>query len=185
MQTGFPAAAIVAALALLCACRGDAAVNEGAQAAAPATPPALHVAPSHVWQRTSRINILCQLSSAAGNDPAMTRQLCDRIRGIAAATTTLPVAVADAPDAATLGGDAVVLLVHASVQAAEGRNWLIYTIRPFRRSAGDDAALFGTAPRAVALDGAGIAGAQTGAALAASLGEILPWLSGGNDPRPL
>jgi hypothetical protein len=186
---GRPAAAFAAA-ALLCACRGEASVAQGA-AAAPA-PPAVHVAPasrpaapSLLWLGARRINILCQVSTSSGNDPALERALCERVRGIAATGAPIPIAVASAPDGATLGGDSVVLLVHASAEGVAGRPLLAFTIRPFRQSAGDGAALFGTAPHAVPLDGSGMNGPAVEAGLRAALAEILPWIADGTDPRPL
>jgi len=81
-------------------------------------------------------------------------------------------------DPQMLAGDSVVLLVHASLEGAGGPSRLLYTIRPFRHSAGDAAALFGTTPRAVPPD-------EAEAALRASLAEILPWITGQDAPKPL
>jgi hypothetical protein len=182
---GRPAAAISAA-AFLCACRGEAGVTEvAAPAPAPVAQAVRGAAQSLLWQQASRIQILCQVSTVSGNDPALERALCERVRGIAAGGAPIPVSVAAAPDQATLGGDSVVLLVHASAEGVAGRPLLAFTIRPFRQSAGDAAALFGTAPHAVPLDSSGMNGPAVEAGLRAALAEILPWVAGGSGARPI
>jgi hypothetical protein len=185
-KSGRPAAAFAAA-ALLCACRGEASATN--EVAAPVSAPVVHAsraaAPSLLWQQASRLEILCQVSTLSGNDPALERALCERVRAIAAAGAPLPVAVAAAPDQRTLGGGSVVLLVHATAEGVAGRPFLAFTIRPYRQSAEDGAALFGTAPHAVPLDGSGMNGPSVDAALRASLSEILPWVADGSDRRPV
>lgn len=188
MQTGFPAAFLVAAISLLCACRGEAAVSDAPSSTAA---PAAHVsidrtnAPSLVWERASRVGILCQLDTSAADKPSMEEALCERVLSVAAAGAPLPVSVAEAPDGTATGEGAVLLLVHASVGQVGGQSLLTLTVRPYRQSAGDGAVLFGTAPRAVPFDGAGMTGPTIEAALRSSLGEILPWIGGGNAPRPI
>jgi hypothetical protein len=81
-------------------------------------------------------------------------------------------------DPRLIASDTVVLLVHAAVQAGDGREpLLIFTARSFRATAAPSE-LFGATPRAVAMtaDGKGprIDAALT-TALTAALAETLPW----------
>jgi hypothetical protein len=145
-----------------------------AAAADQLSPPA---APSLLWQGARRIAVLCQVSSQSGNDPALEADWCERVRSITAAAAPVPVTVAAAPDAQTLAADTVVLLVHANAVRIGGQRLLAFTIRPFRSSAGDAAALFGTAPRAEPLSEGGSTGKPLDRALQAALADILPWVA--------
>lgn len=188
MQTGFPAAAIVAALALLCACRGDAAVNESAQA----TAPALHVAPEAAPQRTSlpliwsgakRLNILCIVSGSTDSE-TLRSHICAHVVSRAGAGAPLPVAAIQGGDPALIDRDSVALLVHAAVDGAGEAQQLAFSIRPYRAAGVETDILFGAAPRAVPMSRSGAVPAALDAALDAALAETLPWLARPVGARP-
>ena len=175
--------AAAAAASIFCVACSAAPGSAGAPAVSQIRP-AKHLAPtpapSLLWQGARRINILCQVSSETGNDPALEASVCERVRAISGSNAPLPVAVAAAPDAQALAADTVVLLVQASARNIAGQNILAFTIRPFRSSAGDAAALFGTVPRVEPLNKGGVGDNSLNRALQAALAEILPWVSSGS-----
>lgn len=190
MQTGFPAAAIVAALALLCACRGDAAVNDTAPAAAPATVAPEGVAAPQgtslplIWSGGARLNILCIVSGSADHE-AMRADLCARVRAKAAAGAPLPVETIQPGDPAVIDRANVALLVHAAVDGEGAARMLAFSIRPYRAAGVETDVLFGAAPRAVPMPQSGALPAAFDAALDAALAETLPWLSRPAGARPI
>ena len=108
------------------------------------------------------------------NRRALQAALCDRARVLAADKAPIPVAVLPPGDPRLIASDTVVLLVHAAVQAGDGREpLLILTARSFRATAAPSE-LFGATPRAVAMTADG-KGPRIDAALVAALAETLPW----------
>jgi|GEM_PF-1469569 len=172
MQTGYPAAFLVAAISLLCACRGEAAVSD----AAPTAPVAQATSVPAIWQNVGRLNILCVVTGTAHNE-SLRADLCTRIRAMAAAGASLPVEVIAPGDPAAIDPRNVALLVHAAVEGEGADRLLAFSIRPYRTAGSDTHILFGAAPRAVRFTPSGAAPAALDAALAAALAETLPWLA--------
>jgi hypothetical protein len=190
METGFLAVALAAALALLCACRGDAAVNEAAPAAAPATVDLGGAAAPQgtslplIWNGAARLNILCIVSGSADNE-AIRSDLCARIRAKAAAGAPLPVVTIQPGDPAVIDAANVALLVHAAADGEGAARQLAFSIRPYRAGGAETDILFGSAPRAVPMSRSGAVAAALDAALDAALAETLPWLSRPVGDRPI
>lgn len=185
MQTGFPAASLVAAIVALCACRGDAAVNAAAPVDAAPSPVAREATSLPLlWQGARGLNIFCVASGDADGE-RLRNDLCARVRTIAAAGAPLPVRIVAPGDPAILDPDAVALLVHASVASEDGKRLLAFSIRPTRSGGAGRDLLFGAAPRAIRLPQSGAATAALDAALAAALAECLPWLAGSAGMRPI
>jgi hypothetical protein len=108
------------------------------------------------------------------NRRALQAALCDRVRTLAASKAPMPVAVLPPGDPRLIASDTAVLLVHAAVQAGDGREpLLILTARSFRATAAPSE-LFGATPRAVAMT-ADAKGPRIDATLIAALAETLPW----------
>lgn len=158
-----------AALALLSAAGGVPAVSGPAMAA---TQPLM-------WQQVARARVLCLVSSDVPADHrALQDALCARVRAMAAEGAPVPVEPVGFGDPAVLEPDSVTLLVHASVQPDGDGRLLIFSIRPFRPARPDAAELFSAAPRAVRLSGPALPGPELDSALAAALGQSLPWKMG-------
>jgi hypothetical protein len=186
MQTGFPAAALVAALAMLCACRGEAAMNDGAPAAAAplAEPAASGASLPLIWQGARRLNILCVVTGS-GDTEALRRDICARVRSAAEPGAPLPIETIAPGDPAVLEARDVSLLVQASVDGDGADRLLAFSIRPYRAAGVGTDVLFGAPPRAVRLPSSGAAPAALDAALAASLAETLPWLARPRGVQPI
>jgi hypothetical protein len=184
MQSGVPAAALVAALAALCACRGDAAMNENAPDIAALDPAASAEGSTQplIWQGARRLNLLCVVSGNADNE-TLRAQICARVLALAGEGAPLPVATIAPGDPAVLEARDVTLLVHGAVERDGADRMLAFSIRPYRAAGVETDVLFGAAPRAVRLPQSGAAPAALDAALAAALAETLPWLSGPQGAR--
>ncbi|HYJ31470.1 MAG TPA: hypothetical protein VEW25_14155 [Allosphingosinicella sp.] len=178
MQSGVPGAALVAALAL-CACRGDAAMNDGAPGtAAPGPDAAVEPGSSQplIWQGARRLNLLCVVSGNVDGE-ALRAQICERLQALAANGAPIPVAIVAPGDPAVLEPQDVTLLVHGAVEGDGAERMLAFSIRPYRAAGVETDVLFGAAPRALRLSQSGTAPAALDVALAAALAETLPWLA--------
>ena len=132
--------------------------------------------PPLAWAGAKRLHILCNVAGGPGIDQAaLSAQLCGEVKRLAARDAPLPVDIITLGDPAVLAADAVTLLVHASVARTGNDRLLAFTIRPYRRSDEQASVLFGTAPRAVALEGKTIVGPSVAAAIELGLAEALPW----------
>ena len=134
--------------------------------------------PPLAWAGAKRLHIMCNVAGGPGIDQAaLGAQLCGEVKRLAVKGAPVPVDVITLGDPAVLAADAVTLLVHASVARSGDSRLLAFTIRPYRVSDAQAAVLFGAAPRAVALEGAGVSGAAAAAAIDLALSEVLPWRS--------
>lgn len=151
-----------------------------AATSAPASTPTL------MWQGATALGVQCLVERLPyRNDAALGAQLCARVAKLAGARAPMPVRVLALGDAQLLAPGAVTLLVHGSVEPMRGGRALAFAIRPFRASTDQNAVLFGAAPRAVPLTGAGLSGPALDAALTAALAETLPWQARPQGARPL
>lgn len=179
MQTGVSAAAVVAAFGLLCACRGDAAVNAGVPTALPlAEAGSLPL----IWQGADRLRILCIVQ---GGEERLRDDLCARVLAAAGTGAPVPVESVAPGDPAVLDPGGVSLLVHASVATEGDERVLAFTVRPYRAGRSDTDILFGAAPRVVRLPQSGAGSPALDAALRAALAETLPWLERRRTARPI
>ena len=132
--------------------------------------------PPLAFAGTKRLHILCNVAGGPGIDQAaLSAELCGEVKRLAAKGAPVPVDIITLGDPAVLAADAVTLLVHASITRSGESRLLAFTIRPYRTSDAQSAVLFGTAPRAVALQRTGIGGMAVGAAIDAALAETVPW----------
>jgi hypothetical protein len=145
--------------------------------------PALATTPDRNWRGVDRVSILCQVTSAQLDDnrviatDEMTKTLCQRIKAAAERNAPIPVEVVGYGDPSLRSGDAVALLVQATVvDTAPGRPALILAMRTERSASLDGGGTyFGPAPRLASFTSAAD-GAAWDPAIRASLSEILPWL---------
>jgi hypothetical protein len=146
-------------------------VAMGTTTAAAASTPVL------AWDGARLLGVHCLVGpDQLANRRKLQVTLCERVRGLAADNSPLPVVVLPPGDPRLIASDTVVLLFHANVQMNGGEPLqLVFTTRIFRATAAPSE-LFGAAPRAVALP-AGGSSPQLDAALKASLAETLPWRS--------
>jgi len=132
--------------------------------------------PPLAFAGAKRLHILCNVAGGPGIDQAaLSAELCGEVKRLAAKGAPVPVDIIKLGDPAVLGADAVTLLVHASITHSGDSRLLAFTIRPYRTSDAQTGVLFGTAPRAVALQRAGIGGTAVRAAIDAALAETVPW----------
>ncbi len=141
--------------------------------------------PTLIWTDAKRVNILCNVAGGPGIDHiALTTRLCRHVAQIAAKGAPVPVRTIAIGDPAVLAGDAVTLLVHASVSQHGQDRLLAFSVRPYRLSDQADV-LFGAVPRVARLSSSGIPDAALDAALAAALSETVPWLTRPQGPQAI
>jgi hypothetical protein len=135
--------------------------------------------PSLTWRDVKQVAVHCNIQDErAGFDPALTRALCDKVRGLAAAGAPVPLRVAGFGDRVLTAPDSVTLVVQGSTTGAGAAKTLMFTIRPHRVSADQPAELFGSSLRAASLNAADPAIEQ-------ALAEVLPWKAQPLGARPI
>jgi hypothetical protein len=147
--------------------------------------PARASTPSLLWWGARQVGVNCLVrSSSSGGTLAFEASLCERVRSLAARGAPVAVQLAQPGDRIFISPDAVLLLVHASLERTAKGSVFAFTIRPYRPSGGEAEVFYGSAPRAIQLDAA----AQNPAldtALAAALSEVLPWQNRHAKDRPI
>ena len=149
-----------AALVLLCAC-----------GAAPATTPAKVSTPSPTWRDVRAVGVQCLVRTSSRLDAKkLEAALCERVLAIVARDAPVPVTRVKSGDPTIHSAGTVTLLVHASVEPADGRPVMSFSIRPIRPSSRDSEVYAATAPRQ-----ADLAGDSFDSSLTSALAELLPW----------
>ena len=113
-----------------------------------------------------------------GFNAALTQQLCNRVRALAATGAPVAVRVAGFGDRALTAANSVILVVQGSITGAGNNKTLLFTIRAHRISEDQPAELFGSTLRAAPLTAAGPAIEQ-------ALAEVLPWKAHPLGARPI
>ena len=134
--------------------------------------------PSLVWSGAKQLGISCLAqSSTSGNPAVFEAALCGQVTLLASQRASMPVKQVRPGDPLFVSPDAVILLVHASIERSTGGQTVAFTIRPYRASGGEAEVFFGTAPRVVAIgDGTDADSTQRlESSLRSALAEILPW----------
>ena len=135
--------------------------------------------PSLTWRDVREVAIHCNIQDErTGFDAALTRQLCDKVRGLGATGAPVPLRVAGFGDRALTAPDSVTLVVQGSTAGSGAAKTLMFTIRPHRVSADQPAELFGSSLRAAPLNAADPAIEQ-------ALAEVLPWKAQPLGARPI
>lgn len=130
--------------------------------------------PSLLWAGARQVAVHCLVQSrTAANVARMEVALCQRVRALAARQTKMSVEVAGAGHPALIRSDAVVLLVHASVERGAKGQTVAFAIRPYRPNGGDAEVYFGAAPRALFTQPE-LFGSALDRELGAALREIMP-----------
>lgn len=129
--------------------------------------------PDPAWQGVERLAVHCRTNSLSLDQV----RLCERVRTLAQEQTAIPVIVLPAGDPELLAPRTLALLADFAVAEGPGRPQLLFTLRLYRH--GGEASLFGSRPRAAAIDGPSPA---LDAQLQAALSEILPRRGA---PRPM
>lgn len=130
--------------------------------------------PSLLWTGARTVAVHCLVQSTTTPNPVeFERALCNRVRALASDRARLPVTIVEAGDPAFIRGDAVILLVHASVQRTPAGQMIAFAIRPYRPSGGDAEVYFGAAPKALLAE-TGLIGPALDSQIRVALGEILP-----------
>lgn len=125
--------------------------------------------PSPTWRDVRQAAVHCNIhDERTGFDPALTRQLCDKVRTLAAAGAPVPLRVVGFGDRALSAPDSVTLVVQGSTAGSGGGRTLMFTIRAHRVSDDQPAELFGSTLRAAPLNAAD-------PAIETALAEVLPW----------
>jgi len=142
--------------------------------------------PPLIWRDIAEIRILCLVSTDRGVDRGSIHdRICARARDIAAQGASAPVRVIDSVDPATLAPDSLTLMIHVSIEAAEGGRLAALSVRPFRNTGSEGALLFAAAPRAAFLSASQDEADALDRTLTAALSETLPWLARPAEPRPV
>lgn len=135
--------------------------------------------PSLTWRDVRQVAIHCNVQDErSGHSEALSRQLCERIHGLAASGAPVPLRVVGFGDRALTAPDVVTLAVQGSTVGAESGKTLLFTIRPHRVSADQPAELFGSTLRAVPLS-------APDPAIEQALAEVLPWKAQALGARPV
>ena len=139
-----------------------------------------------IWRDIGEIRILCLISTDRGVDSGpLHDRICARARDIAAEGASVPVRVIDSVDPDMLAPESLTLMIHVSVEAAEGGRLAALSVRPFRNTGSDGALLFAAAPRAAFLPASRDEAAALDRPLTAALSETLPWRARRAEPRPV
>lgn len=139
--------------------------------------PAAAATPVLAWEGARRLAVHCLVDpDRLADRRTLQAALCDRVKALAADRAPVPVVVLAPGDPGLIAPDTAVLLFHANVQPGGGGPLLVFSLRVFRAAAAPSA-LFGAAPRAVALTAARGADPSLDAALNGALAETLPWRS--------
>ena len=135
--------------------------------------------PSLTWRDVRQVAVHCNIQDErTGFDPALTRRLCDQVRGLAAAGAPVSLRVAGFGDRVLSATDSVTLVVQGSTAGSGPGRTLMFTIRPHRVSDDQPAELFGSTLRAAPLNAADPAIEQ-------ALAEVLPWKAQPLGARPI
>lgn len=135
--------------------------------------------PSLTWRDVRQVVVHCNIQDVrTGHDPELTRQICDKVRTLAAGGAPMPLRVAGFGDPALVAGDGLVLAVQGTATGSGDTRALMFTIRPHRASADAPPELFGTTLRAAPLSAAD-------PAISEALSELLPWKARSLDARPI
>src|SRR4028118_168100 len=68
--------------------------------------------PSLTWRDVRQVAVHCNIQDArTGHDPELTRQICDKVRTLAAGGAPVPLRVVGFGDPALIAGDSLVLAV--------------------------------------------------------------------------
>lgn len=136
-----------------------------------------------LWRDATQLGIRCLVEPTPLVDrQALETALCERIKSEVEQGSALPVVVIQPGDPALIASGTVALLVHASVQAAQGTgeaNQIVFFIRPYRATAEQTSSLFGAPPAVAPLTGDGQIGAGFDRALLTVLSQTLPWRATG------
>src|SRR5688572_28149818 len=133
--------------------------------------------PPLIWRDVAEIRILCLVATDRGVDRGTVHdRICARARDIVAQGASVPVRVIESVDPAMLAPESLTLLIHVSVEAAEGGRLAALSVRPFRNTGSDGGLLFAAAPRAAFLAASQDEAAALERPLTAALSETLPWL---------
>ena len=139
-----------------------------------------------IWRDVAEIRILCLVATDHGVDYGPDHdRICARARDIAAQGASVPVRVAESVDPDMLAPGALTLMIHVSVEAAEGGRLAALSVRPFRNTGTDGALLFAAAPKAAFLSASQDLAVALDRPLTAALSETLPWLARRAEPRPV
>lgn len=123
---------------------------------------------------------------AAIDTRELEKQLCARVRDLAARGAPMAVKVSSAGSTDLVKANTLTLVVHASVKVVARQRTVVFTVRPVRPSLDATEILYGAAPRATVIGAASISSPQLDAELSAALAEVLPWQQpSGLDARPL
>jgi hypothetical protein len=96
----------------------------------------------------------------------------------------MPVQTIAIGDPAVMAGNAVTLLVHASVTKQGQDRLLAFSVRPYR-SSDQGVVLFGAVPQVAEIPSSAAGGAALDAALARALSETLPWAARSQSTQPI
>jgi hypothetical protein len=125
--------------------------------------------PSLTWRDVRQVVVHCNVQDErTGFDEALTRQLCDRVRTLAATGAPVPLRVAGFGDPALNAANSVTLAVQGTTRGAGGGKTLTFTIRAHRASEDQAPELFGSTIRTAPL-------AAAAPAIEQALAEVLPW----------
>lgn len=134
--------------------------------------------PPAMWRDLAAIQILCLVHTPQGVDSgSFTDDLCQLARHAAAAGSALPVTALKLGDPRLLQGDALTLLVHASIADTPAGPIAAVSVRPYRHMEENSGLLFAAAPRAAPLaDRDHITrNSPLDRALRAAMADTLPW----------
>jgi hypothetical protein len=130
--------------------------------------------PSLLWAGARHIAVHCLVQSrTASNLARMEVALCQRVRALAARQSKMSVEVAGPGHPALIRSDAVVLLVHLSIERSAKGQTVAFAIRPYRPTGGNADVYFGAAPRALFTQ-SGLLGPTLDRELEVALREIMP-----------
>ena len=135
--------------------------------------------PSLTWRDVRQVAVHCNVQDErTGFNAALTRQLCDKVRALAAAGAPVALRVAGFGDRALTAADSVTLVVQGSTTGSGNNKTLLFTIRAHRVSEDQPAELFGSTLRAAPL-------AAAEPAIEQALAEVLPWKAQPLGARPI
>jgi hypothetical protein len=144
-----------------------------------AAAPASASTPSLTWRDVRQVAVHCNIQDErTGFNAALTRQLCDKVRGLAAVGAPVPLQVVGFGDRALTAPDSVTLVVQGTAAGPEGSRSLMFTVRPYRPSPDQPAELFGSTLRVAPL-------LAPDEVIEQALAEVLPWKAQPLGARPI
>lgn len=136
------------------------------------------ITPDRSWLGVKRLAVLADLRVANPGDEALKNDFCATVKRLAERDAPIPVDCIPPNTAPAPEGGTVVLVAQAAIQERDpSQRLLVFTVRKDRDAGLEPGPVFfGAAPRAVPLTGSAADQSALEGALAASLGEVLPWL---------